>query len=356
MANEAELLETPDTPVVEALESQTPEAPETLRDTLTKAFDETEEAAVKPPEDKKPVDPAAKPAADAKAPAAPAAKAAPDGQVRPAQKEEPKTGELKAPSQWKPQVKEKWNAIPREVQEEILRREGDSMRLIGSVGPKIRLADEVTSHLQPFSEQLQASGVSPSAFLGDVFTSVRTLSGGNPQQKAETVANIVQSYGVDLRMLDQILTHRLQVGPEAFDARRDAARAQAQVREHENRIYEQNASQAEQVLAAFAADPKHEFLDEVKDLMADLIEADRAQNLEDAYAAAVWAHPDTRKILLERQAQERVQAKSRRASEARRASSAIHGTPASSAGGNPLKPNASVREALEAAFDEHTNL
>ncbi|MFI5223883.1 MAG: hypothetical protein ACHQX3_06510 [Nitrospirales bacterium] len=276
--------------------------------------------------------------------------------MAPPQEKGPTTGELKAPAQWKPQIKEKWNAIPREVQEEILRREGDSMRLIGSVGPKIRLADEVAGHIQPFMEQLSQNNVSPSSFMNDVFASVRTLSSGNPQQRAETVANIVQSYGVDLRMLDAILTHRLQVGPEAFEARRLAARAQAQVQQHESRIEQQSAEEAQQALTAFAQDPKHEFLDEVRDLMADLIEADRATNLEDAYAAAVWAHPDTRKILLERQAQERVQNKSARAAAARRASSAIHGTPTNGAAGAQLNPNASLRDTLEAAFDEHTNL
>jgi hypothetical protein len=229
------------------------------------------------------------------------------------------------------------------------------MRLIGSVGPKIRLADEVSGHIQPFIEQLSQNNVSPSSFMNDVFTSVRTLSSGNPQERAEIVANIVQSYGVDLRMLDSILTHRLQIGPEALEARRQAARSQAQVQHYEGRIKQQSAEEAEKALTAFAADPKHEFLDEVRDLMADLIEANRATNLEDAYAAAVWAHPDTRKILLERQSQERVQAKSQRAQAARRASSAVHGTPTNGAAGSAAPQNSSLRQTLEAAFDEHTN-
>lgn len=354
MANESELLEQ-EAPAVEApaVEAPAAEPAETLRDTLSKAFDEVEDATPEAP--KQSSEPAAKPAAEGQAPATPEG-GAKDKPVAPAQEAGPKTGELKAPAQWKPQIKEKWNAIPREVQEEILRREGDSMRLIGSVGPKIRLADEVAGHIQPFMEQLNQNNVSPSSFMNDVFTSVRTLSRGNPQERAETVANIVQSYGVDLRMLDAILTHRLQLGPETFEARRQAARATAQVQQHESRIEQQSAEEAGQALAAFAADPKHEFLEEVRDLMADLIEADRATNLEDAYAAAVWAHPETRKILLERQSQERVQAKSLRAQAARRASSAVYGAPTNGAGGRPQNANATLRDTLEAAFDEHTQI
>jgi len=157
-------------------------------------------------------------------------------------------------------------------------------------------------------------------------------------------------------MLDAILTHRLQVGPEAFEARRLAARAQAQVQQHESRIEQQSAEEAQQALTAFAQDPKHEFLDEVRDLMADLIEADRATNLEDAYSASVWSHPVTRKILLERQSQERVANKTARAQAARRASSAVYGSPTNGSGGRPMNANATLRDTLEAAFDEHTNL
>lgn len=344
--NEAALLEPKvDTPAVEI-----PAEEPSLRDTISKAFDE-QETKEPAPEGK---EPAAEPATE---PAAPAADAKPEAKTPEEGKTEPVPvpGELKAPAQWKPAVREKWNQLPREVQEEVLRREGDSMRLIGSVGPKIRLADEVNSHIQPFSEQLKANGVSPSAFLGDVFTSVKSLASGNPQERAEVVANIVQSYGIDVRMLDQILSHRLQAGPEVVEARRLAARAQSVLMERDQSLEHQNSLEAEKTLAAFGADPKHEFLADVRDLMADLIEANRATNLEDAYAAAIWAHPDTRKILLQRDAQARADSKVSRAAAARKASSAVHGSPASSAVA-PVRSNMSVREAVEAAFDEHSSI
>lgn len=353
MANEAELLDPP----VETAETSTPaapEAPESLRDTLSKAFDESAGETAEPTAPK----PASEPAAPAETKAKETEKAvggAESGLGKPAEglkDQKAPAGALKAPAQWKPAVKEKWNTLPREVQEEVLRREGDSMRLIGSVGHKIRLADEVAGHLQPFMEQLSNNGMTPSSFMGDIFTSVQTLARGNPQERAEVVANIVQSYGVDVRTLDAILTRRIQSGPEAADARRLAARATSVIQQREQEVRQQGESEAEKAIAVFAADPKHEFFSDVRELMGDLLDAGRAETLDDAYAAAVWAHPDTRKILLERQQQERVQSKSARVLAARRASSAIHGTPAGMAGAQ-LNPNASLRETLEAAFDEH---
>jgi hypothetical protein len=265
--------------------------------------------------------------------------------------------ELKAPAQWKPAVREKWNGLPREVQEEVLRRESDNMRLIGSVGPKIRMADEVQGHIAPFVERLAENGVAPQAFVHDVFNSVKQLASGDAQQRAEVVANIVQSYGVDLQTLDRILTARITAPPEVLHARIMMDRAAAVIQHQRNGVEYENAEKATQTLAAFAADPQHEFYADVKDMMADLIELGRATNLNDAYAAAVWSNPDTRKILQQREAQSRVSQRQTRANAARRASSSVHGAPSSprAASANGAAEG-SLRDQIAAAFDEHSPL
>jgi hypothetical protein len=326
------------------------EEPPSLRDSIADAFDKVEPEA---PSTAAPAEPATTAAPSPEAPPADVA-AVPTPPASPEQPPVTATPqELKAPAQWKPQVREKWNTLPREVQEEVLRREGDSMRLIGSVGPKIRLADEVNSHIADFLPRLQEAGVPPSAFIGDIFTSVKSLASGSPQERAEVVANIVQSYGVDLRTLDAILTQRIQAGPNDAAARQAMAKAQVIINQQKQGIQHQTELETEKTLAAFAADPKHEFLDDVRELMADLIEAGRAQNLEDAYAAAIWAHADTRKILLQREAQTRAAAKGQRAVAARRASAAVHGAPSTT--GNPVNPNLSLRDTIAAALDEQSS-
>jgi hypothetical protein len=343
MANEAELLE--QEPVVQ-------EEPEpSLRDVIEDAVDEHAES---PPSQEStgstPTEvPSTAPTpltSEAPAPSAPT--------PTPSQATPP--AELKAPSQWKPAVREQWNRIPRQVQEEIIRREGDSMRLIGSVGPKIRMADFVANEVAPFTEQLQSAGISPQSFIGDIFSSVRYLTSGTPQERAEVVANIVSSYGVDVRLLDGILSQRINLPPEVNRARQILAREQVQQHQQKQTVDYQNALEAEKSIAAFGADPKHEFLEQVRDLMADLIQAGRAQNLDDAYASAIWAHPDTRKILLQREAESRAMAKNRRAAIARVASSSVSGSPSLPGGNQPNPANMSLRQSIEAAFDEHSSL
>jgi hypothetical protein len=230
------------------------------------------------------------------------------------------------------------------------------MRLIGSVGPKIRAADMLASHLEPFRESLTANGVDPASFVGDIFSSVKSLRDGTPQERAEVVANIVQSYGVDLHTLDAILTQRINQPPEVMEARRMTARANAVISQQANGVEHETAMEAEKAIVAFAADPKHEFIDDVRDMMADLIELGRAKTLDDAYSAAIWSNPDTRKILLTREAQSRAAVKTNRANAARRASQAVHGAPSSPRAATPGSGEMSLRASLEAAFDEASPL
>jgi len=269
----------------------------------------------------------------------------------------PASTELKAPAQWKPTVREEWNKLPRSVQEEVLRRESDNMRLIGSVGPKIRMADSVAQHIAPFKEMLATNGVAEQDFIADVFSSVKDLRDGTPEQKAEVVANIVQSYGIDVHQLDRILTGRLQQPPEVLEARRSMARANSIINQQRSNVDQQTAAEADKTIAAFAADPKHEFIDTVRNQMADLIELGHAKSLDDAYKAAIWANPETRQILLEREAQGRAKVKNDRANAARRASSSVRGAPSSGrAAATAIPEGGSLRATLEAAFDDASSL
>jgi hypothetical protein len=352
---------------VEGGQVEAPEAPATvptLRESLAAAVEQhekSESTGTTPPVKSEPEPSTPDAAAGGKPPVVQAPekdKTVPDSKevgAKPASGGDGRPVELKAPPQWKPAVREEWNKIPRAAQEEILRREADSLRLIGSVGPKLRLADEVNQHVAPYLENLKANGVTPSAFIADMFDTVKALTSPNPQDRVEVIANVVLSYGVDLRLLDHVLSQRIQGGPQQIAAQRELANAQHRTQHLQSQLDMRDADESERAIAAFAADPKNEFLGDVRDLMADLIEAGRATNLEDAYAAAIWAHPDTRKILLQREAQARATSKTKRAAAATNAASSVHGTPQGSAQMTNMRPNMSLRESIEAAFDEHSS-
>ena len=333
---ETELLEPPVTDIVDVPEP-------TLRDSIETAIEAESDDGEGKPREPKPA--SAEPAIAAVAPTAPVAEVAVAAST-----------ELKAPAQWKPAIREKWAGLPREVQEEVLRREGDSLRLIGSVGQKIRQADEFNQHLAPFMERLNAHGASPTEFMGDVFGTIKTLAGGSVQERAEVVANIIQSYGVDLKTLDGVLTHRLSsppTDPRVLEAQRRVAIAEGQLRQQD--VYRQQYTEktVANTLQQFASDEKNEFFSDVRELMADLVESGRANSLDEAYSSAIWANPDTRKILLQREAESRAIAKNTRATHARRASLSVGGAPRN-AGATTAGQNMSLRDTIAAAFDEQS--
>jgi hypothetical protein len=216
------------------------------------------------------------------------------------------------------------------------------------------MADEVGQHLQPFTERLQATGATPSEFLGDVFTTINSLASGDPRTKAEVIANIIQSYGVDLRALDSVLSGRLSApppDPRTVEVQRRAMALEQRVRQYESAAEQQTQQTVNAHLQQFAADPKNEFFDDVRDMMADLIEAGKAETLQDAYTASVWANPDTRKILLQREAEQRAAVKQSRANQARRISASVSGAPRTTGVQGGVTDKMSLRETIAAAWD-----
>lgn len=258
--------------------------------------------------------------------------------------------ELKAPNGWKAQAREKWNVLPREIQEEVVRRENDLSRLVGSVGPKIRLADEVAEKMAPFAERLMANNVQPTTFLNDTFATIGVLLDGSPQNKAEAVANIIQAYGVPLPVLDQLLTRRMTMPPEYHRAQQDAQRAQVQLQQYQSAERQTKVNTANQTVDSFASDPQNEFFPQVSSMMADLLEQGRAQSMADAYTAACWATPEVRGVLLQREAQARATARNNRANAARNAASAVHGVPTTPTP-TGIAPGMNLRDTIAAAMD-----
>jgi hypothetical protein len=141
-----------------------------------------------------------------------------------------------------------------------------------------------------------------------------------------------------------------------MQAQRAAAQAESRVQQYEQAHTQQSVGAANQTLQAFAADPKNEFFDDVRDMMADLIESGRAATLDESYTAACWANPDTRKILLQREAEARASQRGQRAVVARQASSAVvGGIPRGGAMMSAASPEMSLRETIAAAIEEHTS-
>jgi len=206
--------------------------------------------------------------------------------------------------------------------------------------------------LQPYS-QLFAMNGGPQNILPGLLQSASMLQMGSAPQKAQTVANIIKQFGVDIATLDSLLAGEQPSGQSSQLEQLLDQRLQP-IQQVLGQFQQQQATQAQQQqqrvisdVEMFASDPKNEFYNDVRADMADILDMaanrGRPMTLQDAYDRACQIHPQVSQIIAARGNQQRVNSK-------RTAASSLRGGP----GGSPGAPaiGDSVREAVEAAWDQ----
>ena len=126
--------------------------------------------------------------------------------------------------------------------------------------------------------------------------------------------------------------------------------------------HQQFAQQADQEalteLHAFAADPANEFFNDLRGIMADIVEvADRQGQtlpLKDVYIRAAMLHPEVSKVIIARQQGVNARQLTQAAQRAKGAAVSVRGS-APVGGLNGAEPT-SIRESIEAAIESHSRL
>lgn len=206
----------------------------------------------------------------------------------------------KAPASWSPALREKWGALPPEVQAVVAKRELETTRALSEAAQARRLAGEFESQVSPFAGIIRAQGQDPVKLTGELMRTYSALATGSQAHKATVLAGLVKSFGVDVQALDSALSGAAPTQPqgEFRDPRFDQFLAQLQ-----QQAASRTASVSQQATAEVETfRTQAEFLDDVRDHAAALLRAGVATGLEDAYSQACWANPEIRAILQQREA------------------------------------------------------
>jgi hypothetical protein len=228
-------------------------------------------------------------------PDATAAPAAADA-VQPGAATEPAATTVQPPASWKGTAKAKFAALDPEIQQEVLRREGDFHKGVEQYKQAAGFGQEVHKAIQPYMQTLQGlqqQGVTPAAAIERLMNHDHVLRYGTQEQKREAVARLVQAYGVDMT---QALPY---VDPQVEQYKQEIARRDQMLQQ-----FTQTQAQREQAelnSQIEAARQGKEYFDEVRPHMAALLQAGQAKDLNDAYDQAVWARPDLRQAMLAKQ-------------------------------------------------------
>jgi hypothetical protein len=293
------------------------------REAMEKAFDslstETEtEKPVKetPPETKEPTkeepvvkpepidEPEKKPLKELKK-----GKAEPKVEVKPEEPAKPS----RAPQSWKPALRDKFGKLDAEMQAEIIRREADINRTLNESAAARRVSTEFYNVVRPYEHLIRASGVTPIQAVSNLVNTAAGLQTGTPVQKAQIAANICAAYGVDLRILDQILAGQqptaeskansdlmAQIDQRLKPVQDFIGRVESGQQATNDRVMQETAQEAE----AFATDEKNEFFEDLREDIADILDLaanrNREMSLKEAYDLACQQHPEIGKIVKER--------------------------------------------------------
>jgi len=253
-----------------------------------------------------------------------------------------------APNSWSNPAKAKWAAVDPDIRAEILKRETDIARGMSKVDEERAFAKEMQRTLAPYEASIRAAGTTPLAAVQSVMNTAYILQTADPVTKAHAIAQVIRQYGIDLNLVSQ-----QPENPQVTALQQRIAQLEGATQQQTQLQRQAEENQVMAAIDAFGKDPKNKYFQSVQADMGQLIGSGYAGTLEQAYEAAIWARPDIRAQQLADQQQE-LKAKQEAAAKAQKArikGSSVRGGP----GGAPaptINPNPSVRQDLEAAFEE----
>lgn len=260
-------------------------------------------------------------------------------------------------------MREEWGKLAPTVQAEIHRRERELTRQLAESAEARRQQETMTKMVEPYRHFMAMEGTDPMKAFGDYLRTAAILRSGSVSEKAQAIANVTRQFGVDIRALDAALAGAPippgQHGQQPYqDPRVDQLLQRIEAAQQAQQ--QQAAAAAQSSVEEFTNDAKYEFIEDVREDMADLLEIaanrGRKMTLVEAYHRACSMHPEVRKVINQRAAAKQAQtpaATGAKLAAAQRAAASVPGGAGGPGTANGTKPM-SVREALEAAYSQHT--
>jgi len=270
-----------------------------------------------------------------------------------------------APGGWSAAAKATWATLPPAAQAAIVQREKE-------VSDGFARYEGIGRALAPMRQTLQSRHVSEADYIGQMVQIDAALT--NPATRAQAFDYLFRSYGYQPNAAGADpnaagrQTPQLSADPTIAALQQQLAAVTSHLSTQEaQRAREIEAVQAEtqrqatSEVAKFRDDPANEFFDLVKDDVRAVYEraahmGQPAPSLKDAYEQAVWANPQTRPIMLGREAQKAADANAKKAADAaasarKAAGPGVRGTSAGSPTA-PTGPKKSMEEEMAEVYDK----
>lgn len=256
-----------------------------------------------------------------------------------------------APRSWTAEEKAKWAEATPEVRKAILRREQEVEQGFTKLDEDRNFGKSLKEIVQPYMQIINAEGGTPTTAIQSLLNTAYILRTAPVAQKTALFHQLAQQYGVDLSQPNN--TQAVQ--PNALLA--EINQLKQQIAQQPQVFQQQQETLAiKSKIDAFAADPKNVHYEKLKPVMASLLQAGQAKDMQDAYDKASWADPDIRSanLIAETQAKEtqRIAEIKAKAGLSRKVAVSVRGSPSVNSIGNG-KSNGVIADDIRAAMEEH---
>lgn len=271
-----------------------------------------------------------------------------------------------APQAWKAEEKAIWDGLPDAAKAAIHRRETDTAKGVQELRTRYQ---DIDAAVAPYSAVMKQNNVSPAQAIQKLFQWNMELAGPN---KVAAFKQLAQSHGIDPATLATAPTPGAQDATHTIpDSLQPViSNLEARLRGFESSVAAQQSMTAQQTWANWSKGKPH--VEQVRALMANLVNSDLALmqagqpqvsntikdnniDMDAAYDAAIYAHPEVRQLVMQEQQKKRDAEAKAAADKARRAGGSLRsGAPAGSlANGRDHSARVeSPRESIQRALAE----
>ena len=118
------------------------------------------------------------------------------------------------PHSWGPAEREAWGTIPKNVQATIQKRESEIQKALSHTAGARSLAAEFEQVVAPYAHVMTANQIAPMEAIGNALKSYASLASGTQEAKARVIVDAIETYGLDINMLDAMLAGQDFVQPQ----------------------------------------------------------------------------------------------------------------------------------------------
>lgn len=186
---------------------------------------------------------------------------------------------------WKREAQSVLSQLPAETQRIIQEREEQFHKGIEQYKSDAIQGRTLGKALAPHMEYLNQVGVAPEQAISTLINAEKLLRTSDPQTKTQMFMKLAHDYGIDVNSLTNI-----PFDPYKYQLEQQLQAQQAQLAQIMQSRQIAEEAQLGQTIEQFAQ--QHEYFDEVRETMADLLDKGLASDLNDAYSKAVRLNDD----------------------------------------------------------------